>query len=551
MNNILYVNSTKPTFDDILENVSKILNLEGADKIFMPIIKSKYNDIFFKLVENLLLTNSGYYKLYFYLKNIFYENKDLVIPYLYEAIKYLNDNDIFMNCTEVFLVKATKTGLIDELKSLFMNQTISKDISDTINLTNYNGNVIKNELFKRPEIICGFLDLMYNRTIFELLFQIFKYLKSKEYIEYKLPKMLSLIYDYKPKLAKQLLEVTAVILQQLITQKEVTNFITMEFTRYLNNSFFYEKFKYYNISDECYNSMYTIFFKNVEHFYSFNQEMDYQEAIKPLKEMRSFFLKKVIIDSTKDKNDFLTYENCLEKKFDDSTLKNFRFNFTFQPIYIIAMFDDLDNKTTLYDSIFIEKYNYWLGYCLPYGTFNNQSTEICSQNDYSNILRIFMEIPFDMRTANVNSFILDERKFTVGEYLIGLLYLITIFIPLIIKLILYIYTKECRPWGYYCVIASGNGFAAKIIHVNPGQKLSVQSHNHRSEHWVVISGQAKVFLDGKEYILNVGESIDIPIKSIHSLQCVSENDLEIVEVQFGKIISEDDIIRYEDMYGRV
>ena len=65
----------------------------------------------------------------------------------------------------------------------------------------------------------------------------------------------------------------------------------MEFTRYLNNSFFYEKFKYYNISDECYNSMYTIFFKNVEHFYSFNQEMDYQEAIKPLKEMRSFFKK--------------------------------------------------------------------------------------------------------------------------------------------------------------------------------------------------------------------------------------------------------------------
>lgn len=114
-----------------------------------------------------------------------------------------------------------------------------------------------------------------------------------------------------------------------------------------------------------------------------------------------------------------------------------------------------------------------------------------------------------------------------------------------------IYTKECRPWGYYCVIASGCGFAAKIIHVNLGQKLSVQSHNHRSEHWVVISGQAKVFLDGKEYILSVGESIDIPIKSIHSLQCVSENDLEIVEVQFGKIISEDDIIRYEDMYGRV
>ena len=435
------INVTQFSLDDALDNISKILNLKGADTIFMPIIKSKYNDVLFKLVEIILLPKSGYKKLYYYFKNIFYESKDLVIPFLYDAIKYINKNDVFMNCTEVFLANATKTGLIDELKSLFMNQTISNDISNAINLTNYNGNVIKNELLKRPEIICGFLDLLYNRTICELLFQIFRNLKSKDYIEIKLPKMLSLIYDYKPKLAKQLLEVTAIILQQLITQSEVTNFITMRFTKYLNESFFYDKFKYYNISEDCYNSMYTIFFKNVEHFYSFDREMNYEEAIKPLKEMRSFFLKKVMIDSTKDKNDFLTFENCLEKKFDDTTLKNFNFNFTFQPIYIIAMFDDLDNKTTLYDSIFIEKYNYWLGYCLPYGTFNNQSTEICSQNDYSNILRIFMEIPYDMRTANVSSFILSESKFTVGEYLMGLLYLIIILIPLIIKLILYIYSK--------------------------------------------------------------------------------------------------------------
>ena len=435
------INATQFSLGDALGNITKILNLKGADKIFMPIIKSKYNDALFKLVEILLLPKSGYKKVYYYFKNIFYENKDIVIPYLYDAIKYLDNGDIFMNCTEAFLVNATKTGFIDELKSLLMNQTISNDISDAINLTNYNGRVIKNELFKRPEIICGFLDLIYNRTIFELLFQIFRHLKSKEYIQYKLPKMLSLIYDYKPKLAKDILDVTAVILQQLITQKEVTNFITMGFTKYLNDSFFYEKFKYYNIGDDCYDAMYTIFFKNVERFYSFDQEMDYEEAIKPLKEMRSFFLKKVIIDSTKDKNDFLTYENCLEKKYDDTTLKNFRFNFTFQPIYIIAMFDDLDNKTTLYDSILIEKYNYWLGYCLPYGKFNNQSTEICSQNDYSNILRIFMEIPFDMRTAKVNSFMMNESKFTVEEYLMGLLYIIIMLIPLIIKLFLYIYSK--------------------------------------------------------------------------------------------------------------
>lgn len=108
-----------------------------------------------------------------------------------------------------------------------------------------------------------------------------------------------------------------------------------------------------------------------------------------------------------------------------------------------------------------------------------------------------------------------------------------------------------RPWGYYTVIAQGDGFLSKIIHVNSGQKLSVQSHNHRSEHWVVLTGTAKVVLEANERILSPGHSVDIPVKAIHSLQNPYKEDLEIIEVQKGDIIAEDDIIRYEDIYGRV
>ena len=93
-------------------------------------------------------------------------------------------------------------------------------------------------------------------------------------------------------------------------------------------------------------------------------------------------------------------------------------------------------------------------------------------------------------------------------------------------------------------------FITKIIHVNPGQKLSVQSHNYRSEHWVVLTGTAKVVLEGKDNILSPGHSIDIAVKEIHSLQNPFDEHLEIIEVQKGDILEEDDIIRYEDMYGR-
>ena len=108
-----------------------------------------------------------------------------------------------------------------------------------------------------------------------------------------------------------------------------------------------------------------------------------------------------------------------------------------------------------------------------------------------------------------------------------------------------------RPWGFYTVIAQGEGFLTKIIHVNPKQKLSLQSHNHRSEHWVVLSGTAKVVLGAKELILNSGHSVDIPVKAIHSLQNPYDEAVEVIEVQLGDLLIEEDIIRYEDMYGRV
>lgn len=108
-----------------------------------------------------------------------------------------------------------------------------------------------------------------------------------------------------------------------------------------------------------------------------------------------------------------------------------------------------------------------------------------------------------------------------------------------------------RPWGWYTCLADGEGYLTKVICVSPKQKLSIQSHNHRSEHWVVLEGHAKVVLNDKDYFLEAGQSIDIPVQAKHSLQNPYDEELKIIEVQKGDYISEDDIIRYEDIYGRV
>lgn len=113
-----------------------------------------------------------------------------------------------------------------------------------------------------------------------------------------------------------------------------------------------------------------------------------------------------------------------------------------------------------------------------------------------------------------------------------------------------IHTTVYRPWGYYTVLNQGNGYLTKLICVSRKGQLSLQSHDFRSEHWVVLSGTARVTLDDKVFMLKAGSSIDIPVKAIHSLANPYDTELKIIEVQKGDKLIEEDIIRYKDIYGR-
>jgi mannose-1-phosphate guanylyltransferase len=108
-----------------------------------------------------------------------------------------------------------------------------------------------------------------------------------------------------------------------------------------------------------------------------------------------------------------------------------------------------------------------------------------------------------------------------------------------------------RPWGKYDSIDSGERYQAKRITVKPGAKLSVQMHHHRAEHWVVVSGTAKVTNGEKTFILSENESTYIPVGVIHALENPGKIPLEMIEVQSGSYLGENDIVRFEDAYGRV
>ena len=111
--------------------------------------------------------------------------------------------------------------------------------------------------------------------------------------------------------------------------------------------------------------------------------------------------------------------------------------------------------------------------------------------------------------------------------------------------------RTYRPWGWYEQIARGERHQVKILHIAPGQKLSVQSHNHRSEHWVVVRGTVKIRRGDETILLSENQSTYIPLGVIHNLENPGKIPAQIIEVQTGAYLGEDDIIRYDDVYGRV
>lgn len=110
--------------------------------------------------------------------------------------------------------------------------------------------------------------------------------------------------------------------------------------------------------------------------------------------------------------------------------------------------------------------------------------------------------------------------------------------------------ENIRPWGHYEQLAVGPRFQVKSIVVKPGGKLSLQSHFHRSEHWIVVEGSAVVTRADEERLLSENQSIYIEVGEVHRLENPGRVPMRLIEVQTGTYFGEDDIVRYDDAYGR-
>ncbi len=108
-----------------------------------------------------------------------------------------------------------------------------------------------------------------------------------------------------------------------------------------------------------------------------------------------------------------------------------------------------------------------------------------------------------------------------------------------------------RPWGKYTNLFRGNNFLIKELIINSKSSISLQKHNHRSEHWTVIQGKPKITLNSKKFFVNEKESVFIPVRTIHRIENFYKKPIKIMEAQLGSVLKESDIVRYKDIYGRI
>ena len=420
----------------IIENICNIFNIEGFDKIIAFFTSPEHNTAILRLVEREIISKTIFAKIFDILKPLIYKHVDTLMPFLFDVIKAMNNFDNVIDVAKDFIWENKNSSLMLDFRRAFEDDEFRKSFLDNFDLAKENINIIIKEVIKNKIFVLKMFDFIEEGPIIEKLAGLIKNINNNDYILDNVPEILEYVNSIDPKSVDDIFKIAVSSLERLTQQDTVDEFISLDVTFYLDK-YFGKEFIKYEVSQKCQIFLHRVFFDDFKVDYNSTN----QELMKNLTYMRLFFLERILLHTTKNQNDFLTFDNCFDKKYDEKRTEKTEFPYNLQPIFIIGMFDDVTNKSLFNDSVLSEKYNYFLSYCLPFGKFKENDTEVCSEADYGNIVKIFMEIPFNMNQSNVTPFIIYDNTFDSSQKVFGIISLVILLIPFIIRIFLYIYEK--------------------------------------------------------------------------------------------------------------
>ena len=400
----------------VFYEIHKFLICPGMDKVFNYF--EEYEKITFKLFEAFII-KTKFADFYLSLVPYSYVNYIGVVQKLaYDLLIAYNDTEKMVDISINFVEEQKYEFML--YFRVYIDYPQMEEMSKLIHFKDKVMEALKEAFFRDYLTFSILIQMFYFRETLEIIIKSVKDGIDEYYFSKILPDLIDTLINLEDGIYYDILINN---LNKLVENiKKVTNLddyvqlITVDLMKYAEEFFLEEGFYTKNFTTNCNYLMKEVFFSQRTN-------------------LTAFYLKKILIDSTKNKNDFLTYENCLVNKQNIPGTENL--NFTVKPVFIIGMIDDYYYKPKLKNSSLNEKFNFLSSFCFPYGTYHN-GIEMCSNDEYIHLTKAALQFFYNMSTTNITVIKILDDKLKV-DYAYFSLSLILLFFPLIIKLFLYLY----------------------------------------------------------------------------------------------------------------
>ena len=419
------LNQTDNSFNYVFTNLKHVFNFPGFRELFNEVYQ-RYKNYFFDIIslfpqQHKDEKDNSLIPLIMTVKKFIQDYQDILIELFYNLVSHFKDYDaVYEDLRKFFLYNCTNTSLLSDLELIFSDEELARNISEIVRLDSRIADIILDKIILDQKLMSFAIKLLNNTKFINDLADILQNLSNSAYIKENVPLFLTNIIDGEIEKKDLLLRAFQNIVRNILTESGLKSFVGSGITTTLTELLL-PYFKKYEVGESC-----IMLFNHT----FFNTTSD-------INDFKFYYAKKLIIDSTKSRNDFLTYENCLNG-YDKSIHSK---EYQMKPVYVIGKITDRYNQSELKNSIYYEKYNYIMSFCFPQGTNKATNETLCSDDDYGKLIKIFNSLAHNMNKTEVRSFVLtqEDLKGKPKHYLYLAFIAIVSALPLLIAIFLKLY----------------------------------------------------------------------------------------------------------------
>ena len=419
------LNQTDNSFNYVFTNLKHAFNFPGFRELFNEVYQ-RYKNYLFDIIslfpqQHKDEKDNSLIPLIMTVKKFIQDYQDILIELFYNIVSHFKDYDaVYEDLRKFFLYNCTNTSLLSDLELIFSDEELARNISEIVRLDSKIADIILDKIILDQKLMSFAIKLLNNTKFINDLADILQNLSNSAYIKENVPLFLTNIIDGEIEKKDLLLRAFQNIVRNILTESGLKSFVGSGITTTLTELLL-PYFKKYEVGESC-----IMLFNHT----FFNTTSD-------INDFKFYYAKKLIIDSTKSRNDFLTYENCLNG-YDKSIHSK---EYQMKPVYVIGKITDRYNQSELKNSIYYEKYNYIMSFCFPQGTNKTTHETLCSDDDYGKLIKIFNSLAHNMNKTEVRSFVLtqEDLKGKPKHYLYLAFIAIVSALPLLIAIFLKLY----------------------------------------------------------------------------------------------------------------